>query len=365
MVAPKKLTSSSVFGVSFRALAAEARVRAFTPGQIIFSTGNAGDGFYVVTSGRVRISAVVGPAESRVLATIGPGDFFGEMAVIDDAPRSATATAEIYTRTLFVERAKFLKLLARRPAVALSILREFSARMRNLNQKYVEEIVHAERMAAIGRFATTIVHDFKAPLAVIGLATDLACSRGSRLTQRRELRTMVSRQTERMKSMLEELIDFTRPGGERPKLRPMKFAPYLNSLAAEAGTELAQRGVKLVLETTPPRVPVRIEPQRLSRLFYNLLGNAADEMKDGGQITLRFKKIGRELQVEVEDGGRGIAPEIVDSLFLPFTTYGKPHGTGLGLTICRRIAEDHGGRIWATSEPGKGATFLFTLPLAK
>ena len=164
--------------------------------------------------------------------------------------------------------------------------------------------------------------------------------------------------------MLQELIDFTRPGGELPKLRAMKFAPYLNSLAEEAGTELAQRGVKLILETPPPRVPVRIEPHRLSRLFYNLLGNAADEMKDGGNITLRFKKTGGELHVEVQDDGRGIPPEIADSLFKPFATFGKPHGTGLGLTICRRIAEDHGGRIWATSEPGKGATFSFTLPLA-
>ena len=128
--------------------------------------------------------------------------------------------------------------------------------------------------------------------------------------------------------------------------------------------ELAQRGVKLVLETPPPSVPVNIEPQRLSRLFYNLLNNAADEMKDGGKITLRFKKSHGELQVEVQDNGKGIAPEIAESLFKPFATFGKPNGTGLGLTICRRIAEDHGGRIWVTSQPGKGATFSFTLPLA-
>ena len=128
--------------------------------------------------------------------------------------------------------------------------------------------------------------------------------------------------------------------------------------------ELAQRGVKLVVETPPPGVPVRIEPQRLSRLFYNLLSNAADEMKDGGKITLRFKKSDGELQIEVEDNGDGIPPEFADSLFKPFATHGKPHGTGLGLTICRKIAEDHGGRIWATSVPGKGATFAFTLPLS-
>jgi signal transduction histidine kinase len=365
MVSLKAKKRGGVLSASLRALAPGAKTRAFAPRQVIFSAGDAGDGFYLVVSGRVQISAIVGPKESRVLATIGVGDFFGEMAVVDDAPRSATATAEVYTRALFIERAKLLKLLRRRPGLALSIIREFSARMRNLNQKYVEEIVQAERLAVIGRFATTIVHDFKAPLAVIGLATDLACSRGSRWTQRKKLRVMVARQTERMKTMLQELIDFTRPSEHPPKLRPLEFAPYLNSFALEAGSELAQRGVKLVMETPPPSVPVRIEPQRLSRLFYNLFGNAADELTDGGTITLRFKKTGGELQVEVEDNGQGIPPEIAESLFKPFATFGKAHGTGLGLTICRRIAEDHGGRIWATSVPGKGATFSFTLPVAR
>jgi signal transduction histidine kinase len=111
---------------------------------------------------------------------------------------------------------------------------------------------------------------------------------------------------------------------------------------------------------------VRVQPQRLSRLFYNLLNNAVDEMPDGGKILLRFvlRPDGRaELRVEIEDTGRGIAPEIAETLFEPFATHGKSHGTGLGLTICKRIVEDHGGRIWARSEPGKGATFCFTLPL--
>lgn len=89
----------------------------------------------------MQISAVVGPRETRVLASIGPGDFFGEMAAIDDAPRSATATAEVYTKTLLVGRRRLLELLERQPGLALSIIREFSARMRNLNQKYVDEII--------------------------------------------------------------------------------------------------------------------------------------------------------------------------------------------------------------------------------
>jgi signal transduction histidine kinase len=351
------------FSADLRALEPASKPRQFVPGQVIFSAGDEGDGCYLVVSGRVKISVVVANDEARVLATIGPGDFFGEMAVIDDAPRSASAIAEVATKTLFIERQKLLDLLEQQPKLALRIIREFSARMRNLNRKYLDEVMQAERLAVIGRFAASIVHDFKAPLAPIGLATDLACSPGTRLSRRQRMRTMVRRQTDRMLTMLQELIDYSRPGAPVPKLRSVRFAPYLNSLAEEVSPELAERGVRLVVET-PPSVPVRVEPQRLSRLFYNLLSNAADEMKDGGTITLRFKKTGTELQIEVQDEGNGIPPEFAASLFQPFATHGKQNGTGLGLTICRKIAEDLGGRIWATSTPGKGATFSFTLPLA-
>ena len=346
------------------ALEGEGHARFFPAGHVIFSAGDAGDGFYVVESGRVQISAVVGRNQPRVLATIGPGDFFGEMAVVDEAPRSATATAEVETKAYFLGRDKLLDLLAKRPQLALNILREFSARMRSLNQKYVDEIVQAERLAIIGRFAGTIVHDFKNPLTIIGLAAEMACSDGTSAPMRHMAQNKIARQVERMTNMLQELIEFTRPSGQQPALRAVNFARYMNPLAEEIRQEIADRGVKLVVEGPPPEIDVRIEPKRLSRLFYNLLNNAVDELPDGGQIFLRFVVDPKALRVDVEDTGRGIAPEIAQTLFKPFATHGKPHGTGLGLTICKKIVEDHGGEIRATSKPGKGATFSFTLPLA-
>jgi signal transduction histidine kinase len=80
---------------------------------------------------------------------------------------------------------------------------------------------------------------------------------------------------------------------------------------------------------------------------------------------LRFKSGEKEITVEIEDNGPGISPEIAGQLFQPFATHGKAKGTGLGLSICKKIVEDHGGSISAHSEPGRGATFAFTLPLAK
>jgi signal transduction histidine kinase len=348
-----------------RALRSEDHVRHFQPGEVIFSAGDPGDGFYVVESGEVRISAVVGQNDQRLLATIGAGDFFGEMAVVDAEPRSASAIADKPTKAYFLTRDVLLGLLREKPQLALDLVREFSIRMRALNQKYLDEIIQAERLAVIGRFAGTIVHDFKNPLTIIGLAAELACSDDTTSPMRHQAQTKIARQVERMTNMLQELIEFTKPSGQRPTLKAVEFARYMNPLADEIRQEIADRGVKLVLENPPPNVQVKVEPKRLSRLFYNLLNNAVEEMPEGGKIFLRFTPSKTDLRVDVQDTGQGIAPEIAESLFMPFTTHGKEHGTGLGLTICKKIVEDHGGGIWATSERGKGATFSFTLPLDK
>ena len=350
---------------AWRDLVSGGKTRTYPAGAVIFAAGDSGDGFYVVESGAVRISAVVGQNEPRLLATIGVGDFFGEMAVLDDAPRSATATAEGDTAVVFIERDQLLDLLERRPQLAIALIREFSLRMRALNQKYVDEIIHAERLAAVGRFAGTIVHDFKNPLTVIGLASEMACQDNLPLAVRQKTQGRIARQIDRMNNMLYELIEFTKPSGQRPALRPTDFATFVTPLIAEITQEVATRRVELVLEGEPPHVDVPMNAQRLSRLFYNLINNAVDEMRDGGKIFIRFAVHGHELTVAIQDTGKGIAPELAKTLFQPFATHGKSQGTGLGLSICKKIVEDHGGRIWAESKPGEGATFSFTLPVQR
>ena len=356
---------SEVLRAELRALNRTGDTRHFTAGQLIFSAGDAGDGFYLIDRGQVEISAPVAEGETRVLATIGPDDFFGEMAILDNAPRSATARAEVATAATFYSRDELLQILEQRPRLALDMIREFTARMRALNQKYLEEIIQVERLAIVGRFARMIVHDIRNPLAVIGVAAEVACSDHTSTPMRQKAQNRIAQQVTRVTNMLQELIAFTKPDGSTVAFTTVNFPRYMDPLAGEIGAEIAARGVKLRLENPAPDVSVSIQPQRLSRLFYNLLNNAIDEMPNGGTITLRFAVDAGELVIAVQDEGRGITPEIAASLFKPFFTHGKEHGTGLGLMICKKIVEDHRGRIWATSEPGRGATFHFTLPLAK
>jgi signal transduction histidine kinase len=108
-----------------------------------------------------------------------------------------------------------------------------------------------------------------------------------------------------------------------------------------------------------------VDPTRLPHVFYNIINNACDAMPNGGKVKIRFRRNENEVETEIEDSGKGIAPEIAPRLFEAFATFGKAQGTGLGLSICRKIVEDHYGKINARSEPGRGAIFAFSLPIRR
>lgn len=339
-------------------------VRRFAAGEFLFHAGEAPSGMYIIDAGRVDVFVPVEGGEPKVLAELGPNDTVGEMAVLDDVTRSASARAAVETVTRFLEREELLRLLELRPAIALGFIREFIHRMRAINRRYFDEIVQAERLATVGRFTRTIVHDFKNPLATIRWTSELASAEDAPAATRQSSHERILRQVERMQTMLHELIEFTRPGGQKPDLRTADFAAFLRSFAEEAGADLAARNVRIELESFPDPAPVRMDPPRLSRLLHNLCNNAVDAMPRGGRIMLRLRLQPGSAELELEDTGPGIPAAVADRLFTPFATHGKAGGTGLGLSICRRIAEDHGGSIAvAPGETGRGARFVLLLPL--
>ena len=359
-------TLGQFFAKEFHDLQRTAEIRSYAAGEEIFAQGEPGDGFFHVEEGEVEIAARLGDDDRRVFARVGPGEIFGEMAVLDDGPRSASAIAATPTRAYFIGREELFHILKANPEGMIRLLRYFSRRVRTTNQQYIDEVLQAEKLAVIGRFARTIVHDFKNPLNIIGMSAELAASPKAGETARAKSLERINRQVVRLTGMLNELLEFSRGQGQRLVLHEQNYGGWLNELAADIGPDLKDRGVHLEFPDPLPDVKVRIDPQRLGHLFYNLINNAADEMKGNGRISLTFQMGAGEITTRLRDTGPGIAPEIASKLFEPFATHGKAHGTGLGLSICRRIVEDHGGRIWADSdsEPGNGACFAFTLPRA-
>ncbi len=334
----------------------------FSRGQQIFREGDPGDGIYLVRTGRVQISAVLENGERHVFSEVLPGDVFGEMALLDDQPRSASASAEEESTVHFVPRREMVDLLKRSPELSLLLVQEISGRLREFNRQYIRKLLQAERMALVGRFASSIVHDLKNPLTIIRMSAELACSGEVTAGARETAQEQIGNQVERITSLVNDILDFTRGGPSRLDVKPLDYAEFVRALVKEFQGEMALRSVAVEYENAPPSVKVPLNPRRLSRVFYNLFGNAADAMPGGGAIRLRFRLSDRDVTTEIEDSGPGIAPEIVDHLFEAFVSFGKTKGTGLGLSIAQRIVEEHGGRLFARNQPGGGAVFCFTLP---
>jgi signal transduction histidine kinase len=342
-----------------------AQIQTYRPNQVIFKEGDVGDGMYVIQSGSVQISSLINNEERRTLSNLWPGDFFGEMAVIDNAPRSATASAREETNVYFLPSKEVQRLLETSPKLAVSLTKEFSARIREFNRRYIEETLNAERLSMVGRFARTIVHDFKNPLNVIGIAAELGGMEAATPEMRKVAAQRIRKQVDRLSNMINELLEFTRGSQSSVVLAPANFALFVEHLIEELEGEVRDASVTLECRNSPPEVCLLFDPQRLTHVFYNLVHNAVDAMPNGGKIYFDFKIENGELLTSIHDTGKGIAPEIVSRLFEAFATFGKAQGSGLGLSICKRIIEDHRGTIMARNDPQGGAVFTFSLPLSR
>jgi len=339
--------------------------RRFAAGREIFREGDAGDGVYFVKDGLVEISGLVSADVRRVFSQLAPGEIFGEMAVIEYRPRSATATAIKNTEVYFVPRGEMLSILQRSPVLAFNLLQQISHRLREFNQLHLREVIEAERLAAIGNFARAIVHDLKNPLSIIGLSAEMFDMPNIQPEFRARTQTRIKKQVQRISDMVGDILIFADGKRADSEIKPGDYRAWVLELMPDLRAEAELKNTQIELENVPPEIPVSFDPRRLSRVFHNLVHNATDVMFNGGKIILRFRVGENEIATEIEDTGPGIAPEIADRLFQAFVTFGKSHGTGLGLSICKKIIEDHGGKISVRSEPDCGAIFSFTLPLAK
>jgi signal transduction histidine kinase len=217
-----------------------------------------------------------------------------------------------------------------------------------------------------------VSHDLRAPLAIIkgyaqlliGMVADTVENAGIR----QGLAT-IDRGVNRMDVMIQDLVDVTRWEGGQLELRrePVALSSYLN--------DLLQR-ISLTMDTTrirvevPPELPrVSADYARLERVVVNLLSNALKYSEAGTPVTLRAWQEKAMVVVAVADQGQGIDPADQPHLFERFyrarRTERRPEGIGLGLYITRVLVEAHGGYVWVESEPGRGSTFYFTLPIAE
>jgi signal transduction histidine kinase len=240
------------------------------------------------------------------------------------------------------------------------LARTFNAMCASIQQAR-QELIRQERISTIGRLSSSIVHDLRNPLAAVYGGAEMLVDSELSPTQVQRLAGNIYRASRRIQELLQDLLNVSRGNAhcaEICKLREVAVA------GCEPLCETAEsQGVRLEIDI-PDDLEVPLERNRMERVFCNLVGNALEVMPDGGGIHISACAYDTSVVVQVRDTGPGIALEIRDSLFEPFVSAGKKNGLGLGLALSRQTVLDHGGDMWAESEPGRGACLCFRLPLA-
>jgi signal transduction histidine kinase len=225
-----------------------------------------------------------------------------------------------------------------------------------------QELIRQERISTIGRLSSSIVHDLRNPLAAIYGGSELLVDSEIAPPQLKRLASNIYRASRHIQELLQDLVNVGRgrtDGAEICHLREIAAAAC-DSVASTADAQ----GVRVRLDISDA-IELPLERARVERVFANLMGNALEAMPTGGEICIGAAMDAATVTVRVADTGPGISPEIHEQLFQPFVTSGKRNGLGLGLALSRQTILDHGGDMWAESEPGHGARFCFRLPLSR
>ena len=228
-------------------------------------------------------------------------------------------------------------------------------------QQAEEAVRRSDRLAALGQLAAGLAHELRNPLGTIRASAEmLNRSVAAENDVAREVAGFISSEVDRTNSLVTRFLDFVRP--LQLRLAPAELAQVLDRSVSMVEREAATRQVTIYKNYSPDIPPFPLDSELMERVFYNLLANATQATAPGGAVTVKARPLADTAEVAVIDRGEGITPATLDSIFNPFFTT-KPDGVGLGLAICSKIVDQHGGRIAVESEPGKGSVFRVYLPM--
>ncbi len=224
------------------------------------------------------------------------------------------------------------------------------------------EMLRAEQLAAVGQLAAGVAHEVRNPLTGMKLLVEAALRPGKHSSLTEEDLRVIHGEIVRLEETVESFLSFARLPAPRRQVCDLHDA--ITRPVELVRPRAARQGVQIDVEAPAESLPVDLDAGQFHTVLVNLLFNALDAMPRGGRIDVRLDNVNDHCRLRVCDSGPGIAPEMAGRLFMPFAST-KPTGTGLGLSLARRIVEEHGGQIRGENRPEGGACFTIELPRAK
>jgi signal transduction histidine kinase len=234
-----------------------------------------------------------------------------------------------------------------------------ASRAENDNKTLQEQIEMNKRLALLGEMSAGIAHEFRNSMGTILGYTRLLSREIPVDTPGQKFLSAIAEEIETLNTIIRDLLDYGKPLTLHPTPGDLDTLIEKAVAAAQGGRSY----VPEIVVHVPPSCSVRMDEVLMRQAIANLVQNAMEAMPEGGPLSIECRQDGEDrMEVRVSDSGPGIPEENLEKIFLPFFTT-KPKGTGMGLALVHKIVLAHGGRILVERRPGKGTTFVITLPM--
>jgi signal transduction histidine kinase len=393
----------SLLRLAFKGLAEEelqemataTQLRTYPPDHILCHEGAYEDIFYIIADGSAVISKTISEQDGeRILRIAGKGDLVGEMALIQNTPRSATVRTITDFTVLEMGKKDFENLLGRSPSMAINIIRTTLDRMLSNDRIAIQDLQKSNKvLRQLDRnkleFIQVAAHELRTPLTVLKGYVNMLGSFPAikETTALDEVLGGIIKGADRMHEVVNTMLDVTRIDSETLKIRPaqMPMKRIFNDLSSDFIKAATERNIELVIEQDADTPNINADPILIQKALYHLIVNAIKYTPDGGKVTLRSRPITLEnnaqgVELSVTDTGIGLEAEHHELVFEKFYQVGdvaihssgktsfKGGGPGLGLAIVRGVARAHGGKVWVESSGYDevnfpGCTFYLQLPI--
>ncbi len=376
-------------------MATVTHICAYPPDHVLCHEGAYEDIFYILADGNAVTTKHISEEEGeRVLRMAGRGDFFGEMALIQNAPRSATVRTTTDCTVLEMGKKDFETMLSRSPRMAISIIRSTLDRMRANDQMAIQDLQRTNKiLRQLDRnkleFIQVAAHELRTPLTVLkGYVTVLRSLPEIKAnTSLNEVIDGIHKGAERMHEVVNMMLDVTRIDSETLKLSvvPVPLKSMINDIARDFVKSAEERTIVVNIDHDPETPNINGDPTLIQKALYHLIINAIKYTPDGGLVTIRTRPITMErnapgVEITVKDSGIGLDAEHHELVFEKFYQVGdvaihssgktkfKGGGPGLGLAIVKGVARAHSGKVWVESLGHDevnfpGSTFYLHLPI--
>ena len=318
---------------------------------------------HVAESRGLRHDQIVGKSGDELAISMGLCLTGGEAASYSEARSTGKRAEHTSSEVMPTGRVRYIHSLCFPVTDALGNPSQFLYIRRDVTeQQHLEQrLQQAEKMAAIGELSTYMAHEIRNPVFSIGGFANSLLRNPSLDDAAREKARIIYEESRRLDGILTSILNFARPTEQTLAVfDPEPVARQTLELMTMGGEE---RGVKAVVDIAPPLPHVEGNPENLKQCLINLVKNSLEAMPGGGTLILRARRNDGFVQIDVEDDGVGIPPELHDQVFSPFYTT-KQQGVGLGLAMTRKVIEEMGGKVTLTSHVGRGTCISLMLPVA-